>query len=60
MKLHVVNKAFNEEHLNISVSDYAAKDSALRQMSLDCIDKSTLVQVMVWCHKATSHYLSQC
>ena len=23
-------------------------------------DKSTLVQVMVWCHQATSHYLSQC
>ena len=23
-------------------------------------DKSTLVQVMVWCHQATSHYLNQC
>ena len=23
-------------------------------------DKSTLVQVMAWCHQATSHYLSQC
>ena len=23
-------------------------------------DKSTLVQVMVWCRQATSHYLSQC
>ena len=23
-------------------------------------DKSTLVQVMAWCRKATSHYLSQC
>ena len=23
-------------------------------------DKSTLVQVMDWCHQATSHYLSQC
>ena len=23
-------------------------------------EKSTLVQVMVWCHEATSHYLSQC
>ena len=22
--------------------------------------KSTLAQVMVWCHQATSHYLSQC
>ena len=34
---------------------------ALRWMSLDLIDdKSTLVQVMVWCCQATSHYLSQC
>ena len=23
-------------------------------------DNSTLVQVMVWCHQATSHYLSRC
>ena len=23
-------------------------------------DKSTLVQLMAWCHQATSHYLSQC
>ena len=29
-------------------------------MSLDLSDdKSTLVQVMAWCHQATSHYLSQ-
>ena len=32
---------------------------ALRWMSLDLIDKSTLVQVMAWCRQATSHYLSQ-
>ena len=30
-------------------------------MSLDLTnDKSTLVQVMAWCHQATSHYLTQC
>ena len=30
-------------------------------MSLDIAnEKSTLVQVMAWCHQATSHYLSQC
>ena len=30
-------------------------------MSLNLIDdKFTLVQVMAWCHQATSHYLSQC
>ena len=33
---------------------------ALRWTSLDLTDdKSTLVQVMAWCHQATSHYLSQ-
>ena len=30
-------------------------------MSLDFTDdQSTLVQVIAWCHQATSHYLSQC
>ena len=34
---------------------------ALRWMPLELTDeKSTLVQVMAWCHRATSHYLSQC
>ena len=34
---------------------------ALRWIPLDLTDdKSTLVQVMAWCHQATSHYLSQC
>ena len=34
---------------------------ALRWMPLDLTDdRSTLVQVMAWCHQATSHYLSQC
>ena len=34
---------------------------ALRWMPLNLTDdKSTLVQVMVWCRQATSHYLSQC
>ena len=34
---------------------------ALRWMPLDLTDdKSTLVQVMAWCHQATSHYWSQC
>ena len=33
---------------------------ALRWMSLDLTDdKSTLVQVMAWCHQATRHYLSE-
>ena len=34
---------------------------ALRWMPQDLTDdKSTLVQVMAWCHQATRHYLSQC
>ena len=33
---------------------------ALIWMSLDFVDdQSTLVQVMAWCHQATSHYLNQ-
>ena len=32
-----------------------------RRMSMDLTgDESTLVQVMVWCHQATGHYLNQC
>ena len=38
-----------------------SSELALRWMSLDLTDeKSTLVPVMVWCHQATGHYLSQC
>ena len=34
---------------------------ALIWMSLDFTDdQSTLLQMMAWCHQATSHYLSQC
>ena len=32
----------------------------LRWMSTDLTDDKSLVQVMVWCRQATSHYLSQC
>ena len=36
-------------------------DNVLRWMPQDLTDdKSTLVQVMAWCHQATSHYLNQC
>ena len=36
-------------------------DDVLRWMPQDLSDdKSTLVQVMAWCHQATSHYLNQC
>ena len=39
----------------------SSKDNALRWMPRDLTDdKSTLVQVMAWCHQVTSHYLSQC
>ena len=36
-------------------------DIALIWMSIDFTDDlSALVQVMAWCHQATSHYLSKC
>ena len=47
----------------ISVIDdwFFSCEIAIRFMYLDLTDdKSTLVQVMAWCHQATSHYLSQC
>ena len=34
---------------------------AIRWMSLNLTDDElTMVQVMAWCHQATSHYLNQC
>ena len=39
----------------------SSNDNAPRWMPWDFTDdKSTLVQVMAWCHQATSHYPSQC
>ena len=36
-------------------------ETAFIWVSLDhTYDKSTLVQVIAWCHQASSHYLSQC
>ena len=34
-------------------------ETVIKWMPQDLSDKSTLVQVMTWCHQATSHYLSQ-
>ena len=40
---------------------WCSHDNALRWMPQDLTDdQSTLVQVMAWCHQATSHYLNQC
>ena len=39
----------------------SSNDNAPRWMPWDLTDdKSTLVQVMAWCSRAASHYLSQC
>ena len=39
----------------------SSHDNALLWMPQDLTDdKSKLVQVMAWCHQATSHYMSQC
>ena len=35
-------------------------ENAVRGMPLNLTNKSTLVQVMAWCHQVTTHYLSQC
>ena len=38
-----------------------SSEIALKLTSWDLSDdKSTLVQLMAWCHQATSHYLNQC
>ena len=45
-------------YIGIFKSSY---DNVLRWMPQNLTgDKSTLVQVMAWCHQATSHYLNQC
>ena len=39
----------------------SAYDNVRRWMPQDLTDdKPTLVQVMAWCHQATTHYLNQC
>ena len=39
----------------------SSHDNVLQWMTQDLTDdKSSLVQVMAWCHQATSYYLSQC
>ena len=47
--------------LNLLIGTFQASfDKVPRWMIPDLTDKSTLGQVMAWCHQATSHYLSQC
>ena len=57
------NKIKKNKFQLISVTDGCdiSSDIALRWTSLDLSDdKSTLVQVMAWCHQATSRYRRQC
>ena len=42
------------------LTDWSSHDNVLRWMPWDLTDKSTMVQVMAWCHQAISHHLSQC
>ena len=57
----------SSSHGNVS-SSWRAMGLCLREDSRLCSngrenctnEKSTLVQVMAWCHQATGHYLSQC
>ena len=56
----ILNKQFLSDFQWLMV-EVICCEIALRGMPLDITgDKSTLVQVMAWCHQATSHYLSQC
>ena len=57
--LKIKKKVNFQSYLLIDIFRFC--DNALRWMPQDLInDKLTLVQVMAWCHQATSHYLSQC
>ena len=48
-------------HLVLLIAIFRSHDNTLRWMPQDLTDDvSILVQVMAWCHQATSHYLSQC
>ena len=52
------NAIFN---LVLLIYIFRSDDNALRWMPQALSNgKSTSVQVMAWCHQATSHYLSQC
>ena len=49
------------EPISVTVGCSISCEIVPRWLSLDLTDdKSSLVQVMAWCHQATSHYLSQC
>ena len=43
--------------INIST---ISSETGLRAVPLKLIDKTTLVQVMTWCHQVTNHNMSQC
>ena len=55
---------FNVDNFQANFSEWWLRylyETAISWMPLDFThDNSTLVQVMAWCHQATSHYLSQC
>ena len=55
----ILNCHFQTQSLNWYLEHFLKNYSkCMPQNSFD--DKSILVQVMAWCHQATSHYLSQC
>ena len=60
-RLGDLNIFLNKIICNLILVSDAWDEIALRYLSLDLTDdKSTLVQVMAWCHQARSHYLNQC
>ena len=57
-EFHSINVIFN---LGLLIDIFrSSNDNVLRWFTQNLTeDQSTLVQVMAWCHQATSHYLSQ-
>ena len=53
-------KSVTSEYLLLMKFLSTCCEIALMWIPQNIVDESTLVQVMVWCRQATSHYLNQC
>ena len=50
----------NFSNLKCNLRTHVIEPFLWKRSQLNATDKSILVQVMAWCHQATSHYLSKC
>ena len=54
-------KCVNLKHISVMVFLSISSEVAFKGMPWNRIsDRSTLVQIMAWCHHATGHYMNQC